>query len=564
MADMNALLAAVRRGSKNAISRVQAAWAELEPAERDKLVVASVVGSDNWEERPVTAVLAAILKLGGNPDARVATDGDFYPNPKKTSALEICTRELKHSEHQDLVLSRKQVVERNAALIKAAESLVAAGANLAPYSARRSGSPLHDAARAGAYVLVALLLKRGANPNAVDRDGETPLFAAARSDDVAMVQALLAKGAKNVRNRRGDSAVVAAFGAAAFHTYAVLHKRLGGPDLASAFARSAISVDDAKRMLARLREASFTSISVSGKEDPASLALIKKFSLKDTKIVATIDRAKLPKLPHAIGSKLLEAIGLEAKRILEGAKLDINAYNVGPANPWFSVASGLGHAKAFVESKPPAPSNIAKRLARPARRHPMQPDHLVESTEALLVWGWRTRADFDDIDQRVAAFEHALTKTRAVFVAATDFPNGGSCICDVVVGWPAARARANDGPVAISPAKIREAGANTALPDAVSAALAEHLLAPIKGKPKWHLVPTGPLAGGMVAFGGLVRSDDEDDALIGGCTMAQESHDKSVRGERIASSYRWDVVAIHANKLAPRKSGKHWVIAAYS
>jgi hypothetical protein len=319
-------------------------------------------------------------------------------------------------------------------------------------------------------------------------------------------------------------------------------------------------------------------MSVSGKEDPTSKRLVKKFALRGTKIVATIDATKLPSLPAAVRGKLLDALGEEAHRMLTGANISIGSYNLGGPTPWFSPNSGLARVRAFIASyngaearqgspAPPKPKVKGKETRGKARVNRFQPDHFSEKTEAFLIYGWKTRVDFDDVRSELEQLGSALATTRAIFVAATDFPNGGSCISDVIIGWQGARAVANEGPVLVPEKAIRSAENNTALPSEVRASLAPLVLDPISGKPRWHLVPTGPLAGADVAFGERVPSGDED--LITGCDMSQKPHEKAVRGEKLAASYRWEIRQLdlseraHRARLGRRAGGKHWLIAGY-
>ena len=75
-----------------------------------------------------------------------------------------------------------------------AAAALAFGATAAPAQER---TPLHEAAQAGELSSVGrLLLDEGADPNAVDEDGETPLHAAAAVEgNEAVVGLLLEAGA---------------------------------------------------------------------------------------------------------------------------------------------------------------------------------------------------------------------------------------------------------------------------------------------------------------------------------------------------------------------------------
>ena len=95
-----------------------------------------------------------------------------------------------------------------------AQALVAAGADLRARN-RRGAEPLHAAAVGGPgsdrwnppaqAATIAWLIEAGADPNAVDMDGVTPLHRAVRTRCAAAVEALLAGGADAERKNDGGS-----------------------------------------------------------------------------------------------------------------------------------------------------------------------------------------------------------------------------------------------------------------------------------------------------------------------------------------------------------------------
>jgi ankyrin repeat protein len=89
-------------------------------------------------------------------------------------------------------------------------------------------SELHDAVRDEMEVQVYWLLEQGADVNATDANGQTPLMLAARSNlDIHAVEALLGHGAQiNVRDRLGNTPLTLALD---FSKYDVVHAFLAQP-----------------------------------------------------------------------------------------------------------------------------------------------------------------------------------------------------------------------------------------------------------------------------------------------------------------------------------------------
>jgi hypothetical protein len=90
--------------------------------------------------------------------------------------------------------------------LRGVERHLAGGVNVEDVDPERGGTPLLWAAATGQAELIDLLIRRGANVNAVDRDGATALHAAAFLGHEKAVEVLLQNGAIiNASNHRGET-----------------------------------------------------------------------------------------------------------------------------------------------------------------------------------------------------------------------------------------------------------------------------------------------------------------------------------------------------------------------
>ena len=76
-----------------------------------------------------------------------------------------------------------------------------------PSSCRHPSTPLHEAAHKSSFAIAKLLLDAGADVNAQDTDGETPLHKAIRGDHMHAAWGLMSNGADIfIKNKRGIDA----------------------------------------------------------------------------------------------------------------------------------------------------------------------------------------------------------------------------------------------------------------------------------------------------------------------------------------------------------------------
>jgi hypothetical protein len=205
---------------------------------------------------------------------------------------------------------------------------------------------------------------------------------------------------------------------------------------------------------------------------------------------------------------------------------------------------------------------------------PMQRHHLDEETEVFLVYGWETSVKFSSgaVGARLDELETALAGTEDVFVVAQDL-----CYCDgtmaTVIGRAALRVHANDGPVELPLAKVREIETSEPLSADARKKLAPLLDKPIAGAPKWFVVPSGSLATAYFAFGTLSpRKGAKAPAgteLIYGGNKNQEGHETAVVGAWVcnASDWRIEAVDLAAETDAERRSrqpeGRYYLMGRY-
>src|SRR5262245_44951584 len=125
--------------------------------------------------------------------------------------------------------------------------------------------------------------------------------------------------------------------------------------------------------------------------------------------------------------------------------------------------------------------------------HAMQPNHMLEDTLCLLVYGWKCRASFVSKEMRsqLKALADALSDTDGVFVVAQSlvYVDGEQ---DTVVGIPVASVHADEGPKAwsIDDARAIERRFGDVFSAAVRGRMNALLKRPIAGEPQWYLVPT--------------------------------------------------------------------------
>jgi ankyrin repeat protein len=139
----------------------------------------------------------AVVSKDALRDATVTND----PRPLK---MLLATSKIPSSALNSAAIS--SVRDRNTAVL---ELLLAAGAN--PNGDPSSGIPIFDAVRSTSGAAIDILVKHGADVNAKDEQGNTPLIVAAGGSDSGIVAQLIRLGAKiDARDRQGNTALMVA------------------------------------------------------------------------------------------------------------------------------------------------------------------------------------------------------------------------------------------------------------------------------------------------------------------------------------------------------------------
>ena len=299
--------------------------------ERERLLMAAAI-PDGWEPMPVGWLIRFLLHQKVSADTR--TDVHFtYPTPSGVPLLHALASDFQRAE-SSASRSPAKIKAQNRRVEDAAIAFVDAGANIGPHAKLFQRTPLHFAAEHGAMALVRALLRRKANVNAVDKVGETPLFYAARGDSVAVLKLLVEAGAKNARNRKGETAHDIAIAHGSSTAAAWLAKQFGSNERVTG---GALTKADIARLLARRAKTRHSIYGPTGKPDPALERVLARGRIANNRLVLGFDGKRLPAVSPSMRRELLSALGEEAYRWLDQNRVDTRAYNIGGLSPWFGL-----------------------------------------------------------------------------------------------------------------------------------------------------------------------------------------------------------------------------------
>lgn len=324
---------------------IEETFGGMSPKERERLLMVAAL-PDGWEPKPVGWFIRFLLHQKVSPDTR--TDVHFtYPTPSGIPLLHALASDFQRAE-SSASKSPAKIKAQNRRVEDAAIAFVDAGANIGPHAKLFQRTPLHFAAEHGAIALVRALLRRKPNVNAMDKAGETPLFYAARGDSVPVLQLLVEAGAKNARNRKGETAHDIAVAHASSAAAAWLAKQFGGDE---PIRGGALEKADVARLLARLAKTRHSIVAPSGKPDPALARVLVRGRVANNRVVLVFDSKRLPKVAPSVRRELLTALGEEAYRWLRENRVETNAYTTGVLSPWFAFpASSRRRAQKLVDA----------------------------------------------------------------------------------------------------------------------------------------------------------------------------------------------------------------------
>jgi hypothetical protein len=346
MADMDTLMRSIRAAAKARktaakckplLRTLAASFPALARNDREMLLMTAALG--NWAMQPALPVVAWLFANGMSPDT-LTNGANSHPTPKGVPLLAALARTFAHPTRggRSPATQRKNNVQVELGVI----AFLDAGAN-PNVCDRNSVTPLHHAANHGAAKAMRALIAAGAKVEAVDKWGSTALFYAARSDSPEAVKVLLAAGAKLATNRDGDTAYDQAIAYGAARTPAMLAKRSVVSPLAG---NATISAADITRVLARHAKQRNSIVGMSGPPDPVAARFVRGGKVDDRRVTVHLDIAKLPPLATCVRHELLTALGNEAKLWLEQQGVNTDAYNTGPASPWYHTAGSKSSKRA--------------------------------------------------------------------------------------------------------------------------------------------------------------------------------------------------------------------------
>jgi hypothetical protein len=139
-----------------------------------------------------------------NPDGMFSNDFIFHVTEDADAAAELKRRN--DEAHVDKRNALAIAVSKND--LGAIKEILASGAKVNARRPESGATPLSDAALLGHLEVARLLIERGANVNAANRDGNTPLHVSAFMCRAEIVQLLLDHGGSlDTKNHRGETPI---------------------------------------------------------------------------------------------------------------------------------------------------------------------------------------------------------------------------------------------------------------------------------------------------------------------------------------------------------------------
>ncbi|MGO9572130.1 MAG: ankyrin repeat domain-containing protein, partial [Desulfomonilaceae bacterium] len=165
-------------------------------------ILVGEVGSDPVYSDAPPETKASPTSTGASPEKKVASKTS-QPVEKKPES----TQTMMSPVLRDLAKDKDLLKAAQSGDVSKVQKLLAEGADIATTDAEYRATPLHWASYKGHKKVVALLLGRGANVNATNKDGRTPLIMTAVAGHRDVVELLLRhKADKDVKDKDGKAA----------------------------------------------------------------------------------------------------------------------------------------------------------------------------------------------------------------------------------------------------------------------------------------------------------------------------------------------------------------------